>query len=235
MFFGNNEIRISAKTLLTLLILFVCLFLNKYFWICLLLMASIISFFEFNNLLKKIFIKQKIKIYLLNIISFFYLFFFIYIGNYYYGSLNLILILAVCIFSDTGGYLVGNLIGGKKLTKISPNKTISGSAGSFIFSLFSIVFLTYITDILIKIDYSLKIISNDLFFLVFICLFLSLICQLGDLFFSYFKRLAKVKDTGSILPGHGGLLDRIDGFIFVLPAAYLIQRIFLEMKKKLQY
>ena len=212
-------------SLVLLLILFLCLFFNKFLWIYLLLMASIVSFFEFNNLLKKIYKKQKSIIYSFNIISFFYLIFFIYIGNYYYGSLNLILILAVSIFSDTGGYLVGKLIGGKKLTKISPNKTISGCVGSFIFSLFSIVFITYISGFLIKIDYSLEIISEDLFSLIIICLFLSLICQLGDLFFSYFKRLAKVKDTGNMLPGHGGLLDRIDGFIFVLPAAYLIQRI----------
>ncbi len=212
-------------SLALLLILFICIFLNKFLWICLLLIASIISFFEFNNLLKKIFIKQKNIIYLFNIISLVHLIFFIYIGNYYYGSINLILILAVCIFSDTGGYVVGNLIGGKKLTKISPNKTISGSIGSFIFSLFSIVFLTYTSVVLIEIDYSLKNISNDTFSLIIICLLLSLVCQLGDLFFSYFKRLAKVKDTGNILPGHGGLLDRIDGFIFVLPSAYLIERI----------
>ena len=91
--------------------------------------------------------------------------------------------------------------------------------------MFSIVFLTYTSVVLIEIDYSLKNISNDTFSLIIICLLLSLVCQLGDLFFSYFKRLAKVKDTGNILPGHGGLLDRIDGFIFVLPSTYLIERI----------
>ena len=91
----------------------------------------------------------------------------------------------MCIFSDTGGYVVGNLIGGKKLTKISPNKTISGSIGSFIFSLFSIVFLTYTSVVLIEIDYSLKNISNDTFSLIIICLLLSLISQLGDLFFIF--------------------------------------------------
>jgi len=220
-----NFLKRIFTSLVLLLILFVCLFLNKFLWIYLLLFSSAISFFEFNNLLKKIFKKKTNKIYLFNIISFFYLISFVYIGNYYYGSLNLILVLAVCIFSDTGGYLVGKLIGGKKLTKISPNKTISGSIGSFIFSLFSIIVLAYISDNLAKIDYSLKIISDDLIVLVFICLFLSLICQLGDLFFSYFKRLAKIKDTGNILPGHGGLLDRIDGFIFVLPSIFLIERL----------
>ena len=69
--------------------------------------------------------------------------------------------------------------------------------------------------------------SNSYYYLAPVCLFLSLICQLGDLFISYFKRKAKVNDTGSILPGHGGLLDRIDGVIFVIPAAYLLDKVFL--------
>ena len=109
----------------------------------------------------------------------------------------------------------------KKLTKISPNKTISGSIGSFIFSLFPIVIYWSLYNFTNNSNFyseiNLKLIST--------CLFLCLICQLGDLFISYFKRKAKVNDTGSILPGHGGLLDRIDGVIFVLPVAYLIDKI----------
>ena len=134
---------------------------------------------------------------------------------------RLLFIILICIFSDTGGYIIGNLIGGKKLTKISPNKTISGSIGSFIFSLFPIVIYWSLYNFTNNSNFyseiNLKLIST--------CLFLCLICQLGDLFISYFKRKAKVNDTGSILPGHGGLLDRIDGVIFVLPVAYLIDKI----------
>ena len=131
------------------------------------------------------------------------------------------MILLICILSDTGGYIVGKSIGGKKLTKISPNKTISGSFGSFLFS----VFLIIIFEKFKKITF----ISNNIFniyILIYICLLLSLICQLGDLFISYFKRKANVKNTGSLLPGHGGLLDRIDGIIFVLPIAYILDRLF---------
>ena len=125
----------------------------------------------------------------------------------------------ICIFSDTGGFIIGKLIGGKKLTKISPNKTIAGSIGSFIFSLFPLIFFTYIKEFRFHDDI-------DLINLFLISLLLSLICQLGDLFVSYFKRKAKVKDTGNILPGHGGLLDRIDGLIFVLPSAFIVDKIF---------
>ena len=128
----------------------------------------------------------------------------------------------ICILSDVGGYVIGNLIGGKKLTKISPNKTISGSIGSFVFSLFSIIILwSYynFTD-------DGNLVNDNFLNLIPTCLFLCLVCQLGDLFISYFKRRAKVNDTGSILPGHGGLLDRTDGVIFVLPAAYLLDKVF---------
>ena len=129
----------------------------------------------------------------------------------------MLFVLSICIFSDTGGYVVGKSIGGKKLTKISPNKTISGSIGSFIFSLFPVLLFLIISN-----SYLLK---NNILFLISVCLFLSLICQLGDLLISFFKRKAKAKDTGTILTGHGGLLDRIDGFIFVLPASFILFKI----------
>ncbi len=120
-------------------------------------------------------------------------------------------ILSICFFSDIGGYVIGKLIGGKKLSKISPNKTISGSIGSFLFSIFPLL-LFYNYN---QYEYFISI-NNFLF-----CLIISLVCQLGDLFISYLKRKAKIKDTGMILPGHGGLLDRTDGIIFAVPFAYL--------------
>jgi len=123
-----------------------------------------------------------------------------------------IFILSICFFSDIGGYIIGKLIGGKKLTIISPNKTISGSIGSFSFSIFPLL-LFYNYN-----QYEYFFSTNNLLF----CLIISLVCQLGDLFISYLKRKAKIKDTGFILPGHGGLLDRVDGIIFAVPFAYLL-------------
>ena len=121
-------------------------------------------------------------------------------------------VISICFFSDIGGYAIGRAIGGKKLTKISPNKTVSGSIGSFLFSILPLL-LFYNFD---QYEYSFSI-NNILF-----CLLISLVCQLGDLFISYLKRKAKIKDTGFILPGHGGLLDRVDGIIFAVPFAYLL-------------
>jgi len=187
----------------------------------------LVLFIEFSNLVNKIWKKNKNTIVIVNIFSLLFLVIFIFVSFDYHSEipLSLVFIFLICIFSDTGGYVIGNLVGGRKLTKISPNKTISGSIGSFIFSLIPILMLFYFyefSDIKKYSMYALK----DYYYLIPICLFLSLICQLGDLFISYFKRKAEVKNTGSILPGHGGLLDRIDGVIFVLPAAYLIDKIF---------
>ena len=201
---NSNLSKRILTSIFLLFILFVCLFTKKFLWIYLLIIASIISFFEFNFLNKKIFKKKKDKFYILNIISLIYLGFFVFTGYNYYNTFSLLIIFLICILSDTGGYLVGKTIGGKKLTKISPNKTISGSIGSFIFSLISIpIFFLFFED---KLKSYLTLKTINIFELSLICLFLSLICQLGDLLISYFKRQAKVKDTGSILPGHGGLL-----------------------------
>ena len=130
----------------------------------------------------------------------------------------------ICVFSDIGGYVFGKTFGGKKLTKISPNKTISGSIGSFILSYigFFVIYL-YFSDLLF--------VRLQIEALVFIPFFISLICQLGDLFISYYKRRAKIKNTGNLIPGHGGLLDRIDGMIFVFPFTYLILSINLNHLK----
>ena len=124
-------------------------------------------------------------------------------------------ILSICFFSDIGGYVLGRTIGGKKLTKISPNKTISGCIGSFSFSLLSLI-IFYNFD---KYEYPFSITN------IFFCLVISLVCQLGDLFISYLKRKAKIKDTGVILPGHGGLLDRVDGLLLAVPFSYILLKL----------
>ena len=126
-----------------------------------------------------------------------------------------LLIITICIFTDIGGYIFGKIFKGPKLTKVSPKKTYSGVFGGFLLSLIAgLIFNNYFF-----IDQ--KIFNKDLF-LIMLILFISTISQLGDLIISYFKRKAKIKDTGKIIPGHGGLLDRIDGMIFVFPIFYLI-------------
>ena len=130
------------------------------------------------------------------------------------GLLFFLFIILICIFTDIGGYVFGKVFKGPKLTKISPNKTYSGVFGSFLISLSAgLFFLQYTnTDFL----------GNDSSKILPAILFISLISQLGDLIISYFKRKAKLKNTGNILPGHGGLLDRIDGMIFVIPIIFIL-------------
>ena len=123
-------------------------------------------------------------------------------------------ILIVCVSTDIGGYIFGKIFKGPKLIKISPKKTYSGVIGGY---LMSIIFYY----LFINLNYGDEINSNDFIFILLI----STISQLGDITISYFKRLSKIKDTGKILPGHGGLLDRIDGMIFAFPAAYIIFKI----------
>tara|TARA_S200000501_G_scaffold378875_1_gene444436 strand:- start:5647 stop:6162 length:516 start_codon:yes stop_codon:yes gene_type:complete len=127
-------------------------------------------------------------------------------------------ILLICIFTDIGGYIFGKTFKGPKITKISPNKTYSGLIGSYIFSM---LFLSiYFSSSFI---YSQSIIITlDTFIFIF---FVSTISQLGDIIVSYFKRLSKIKDTGQIIPGHGGLLDRVDGMIFAFPFSYVFLKI----------
>ena len=132
-------------------------------------------------------------------------------NNYYKDFLFIIII---CIFTDIGGYIFGKIFKGPKLTKISPKKTYSGAFGGF--------FLPLTAGLVVyEYEYTDQIPDAGLYFLILILL-ISLISQIGDLIISYFKRKAKLKDTGKILPGHGGLLDRIDGMIFVFPFCYLI-------------
>ena len=131
---------------------------------------------------------------------------------------NFLFIITICIFTDIGGFIFGKIFKGPKLTKISPKKTYAGVFGGLILSFVTgFIFWHYVDNGRILPD-------EEIIILIFI-LFISLISQIGDLIISYFKRKAKLKDTGKILPGHGGLLDRIDGMIFVFPFCYLITMI----------
>jgi phosphatidate cytidylyltransferase len=159
------------------------------------------------------------KFLFLNILTFLYVFLIFFQLSYQIhkieGPIFFLLVISVCFFSDIGGYFVGKLIGGKKLSKISPNKTISGTIGSFIFSVMPLL-------VIVQFDYT----DLELSFITFtLIILISFVNQMGDLFISFLKRKAKIKDTGKILPGHGGILDRVDGIIFALPFSYLILKI----------
>ncbi len=146
------------------------------------------------------------------ILSFFSIY---YIRNQFNGEyLYLLFVLFICVATDIGGYIIGNLIKGPKLSKISPKKTYSGMLGGF---LFSIIFSYFFLKSPI-IEYT-KNINLEIFIFIII---ISAISQFGDLVVSYFKRVSKIKDTGKLIPGHGGILDRIDGMIFALPLSLII-------------
>ena len=184
-----------------------------------LLLIFVFSWIEFSFLFEKIFKKKKNFFYfkyIFKFVIFIYLLFFIniivdeFLLNQPNISQNILFVITVCIFSDIGGFVFGKIFKGKKLTKISPNKTFAGMYGSFILTIiFTIIYCHYL-----NID-NLKIYIIN-------CLLISLVCQLGDLFVSYLKRKSNVKDTGNILPGHGGILDRIDGILFALPFGILL-------------
>ena len=137
--------------------------------------------------------------------------------------LDFLLILIICITTDIGGYIFGKIFKGPKLIKISPNKTYAGMIGSFLLSI--------ITSYLFAIKYDYTFLQNqnlfEDFYFIFLVFIISSVSQIGDLTISYFKRLSKIKNTGNIFPGHGGLLDRIDGMIFAFPFIFIISKILL--------
>jgi len=208
------ELKKRIITSIFLLLLLVAMFLYTFVLIISLIIISVIAWIEFYALISKIFKKNNLKH---KTLRFFYkaisllflliLVFFIIDIKINSPELELIIIYSIyiSIMTDIGGLIFGKIFGGKKLTRISPKKTISGSIGSFIFSLLLIpIFIKYF-DVFTVLD------------LVLITLLISLISQAGDLYISYLKRLAGVKDTSDLLPGHGGVLDRIDGIIFSIP------------------
>ena len=186
---------------------------GSYFFNLFILICLIISFYEWYLMSKSKF--YNIPGYLFLTISFSTLY--ILRNNTDFGLPTIILILIICISTDTGGYVFGKTFKGPKIIKISPNKTYSGMFGSFLFSIIFIsLFLNYNNTYIID---SAKIISlMDFMFIIII----SSISQIGDIFVSFFKRKSKIKNTGKLIPGHGGILDRIDGMIFAFPASYLI-------------
>ena len=216
----NKELIKRIITSIFLIILLSLVFFYNYLLIIMLIIISILTWIEFYGLIVKIFTKNKFKINFIKIfikgISIIYLSLFsvlIFDGitetdpNF---KINMAYLFSICVCSDIGGLIFGKTFKGRKLTRISPNKTISGSIGSFTLSLLlAPIFYLYFDQF------------SRFYNLIFISITVSLSCQLGDLFISYLKRKAKVKDTGDLLPGHGGVLDRIDGMLFALPVGII--------------
>ena len=179
-----------------------------YFLLFFLLTIFFIANYELFSVFKKI-----TNILFLDLILIFALFSIFYLAEKSLWLLLWVIILVIC--SDVGGYVFGKIFKWKKLTNISPKKTVSGVLGSFLFALLSVFIIQFIIEILHPSSYLLKnnFLKPEFFFLAIV---FSLVAQAGDLTISYFKRLEKIKDVGKILPGHGGIFDRIDGLIFVV-------------------
>jgi len=210
----NSNIKKRILTSVLLISLLIGMFYYSYIMIVSLIIIAILSWIEFYALISKILKKNNLNDRFLRFIyktlSLFYLSGLVYLilaieSEYSNLKIYLLYSMLVAILSDIGGLVCGKIFKGKKLTKISPNKTISGSIGSFIFSLLLIPFF-----------YKNQV-DQTILNLFLITIIISLISQLGDLFISFLKRKAKVKDTSDLLPGHGGVLDRIDGIMFTIP------------------
>ena len=207
----NELFKRIVSSMILIPLVFLMISLGSYFFNTLILICLLIVSYEWFMMTKK-------KIYIFfGYIFFMFSFYSIYkIRNIYEEGFEFVLlIMLICICTDIGGFIFGKIFKGPKLTKVSPNKTYSGAIGAY--------FLTMLTIFILdtqNIDFNLKILSSLNIYLFIILI--STISQIGDIFISYFKRLSKIKDTGKIIPGHGGLLDRVDGMIFAFPFSYII-------------
>ena len=212
----NKELKkriVSSVVLMPIVFFFVIK--GSFLFNILILICFLITFYEWHNM------TRKKSYYLPGIFFLFFSFYTVYQIRTNSPELEyerFMFILLICISTDLGGYIFGKILKGPKLTKISPKKTLSGVIGGYLISII-------ILSLYFKSTFS-SLQKYELTFGIFIVILLiSTISQLGDIIISYFKRLSKIKDTGKIIPGHGGLLDRIDGMIFAFPFSYLIFKI----------
>ncbi len=204
----ENILKKRIQTSLVLLILVYFMITNNMISTYALIVFGVLSVIEFFQISKKIILKKFFR-YLFNFLFIIYLslfcYFFFIFSNLSFLKIILYTVLFGCIASDIGGYVFGKIFKGPKITKISPNKTFSGALGSIIFTC-------------LVVSSSLFFFTNNFSQLVIILsVIISLSCQIGDLFFSFLKRKAKIKDTGTFFPGHGGILDRMDGILLGIP------------------
>ena len=200
----SNELikRVLSSIILIPLVLYFIL-AGSFYFIFFTIICFLVASYEWHRMTKKINYK------LLGLVFLIFSFYTFYesLNDYYIG----IFVLLICVATDVGGYIFGKIFKGPKLIKISPNKTYSGMIGGYFLSLISL-------------SYFLNWINHEISINWFIVtILISTISQIGDIIISYFKRLSKIKNTGKIIPGHGGLLDRIDGMIFAFPFFYIIE------------
>lgn len=209
-----NELSKRLITSFVLGLIFFFSIINQIILILVLLIIFFQLYYEFFYILNKIISYKKknllyfvLLITLIYILTFILSIAFILLDKQNNNFIILIMTISVCIASDIGGYTFGRVFKGKKLTRISPRKTYSGLVGAYILSVISSNLIFY--------DYF------SLDYIIIFTILVSTVSQIGDLFISYLKRIAKIKDTGKFLPGHGGLLDRLDGIIFAIPFALI--------------
>ena len=208
----SNNFKQRVYTSLVLLTFVFLIFSFNIFLIYFLIIMGVLSILEFIQIINIIF-KNKFRRILINLFFIIYIFIFcilfFLLSNLEGLKLILFILLLSCVASDIGGYILGKIFKGPKITKISPKKTYAGAVGSFLFTLI-IMYL-----------FSFYFIDLQIYKIIFISFMTSLFCQLGDLFFSLLKRKAKLKDTGKILPGHGGVIDRLDGIFLGIPVGFV--------------
>ena len=213
-----NELqkRILSSIILIPLVLFL-LIKGSYFFNIFLLICLFFTIYEWYLISQKKFYCLPGLIYIS--ISFYFVYL---LRNDYDGKYTLfLLILIICVSTDIGGYIFGKIFKGPKLTKISPNKTYMGMIGGFILSFVSAsIYLDYFNYNIINSA------QNYNFYNSFFVIIISMISQIGDILISYFKRLSKIKNSGNLIPGHGGILDRIDGMLFAFPFSFLMFLLF---------
>ena len=206
-----NVFKKRIYTSIALFLLFLLIFKSNLILVYSLIVLSTLSLLEFLSITKKIF-QNKFFFLLTNFFFIFYVFIFcilfFYFANVVQLQIILFILLICCMASDVGGFIFGKIFKGPKLTRISPNKTISGAIGSLIFS--NLLFSSMVFFFMSQINYLIFIVAT----------ITSISCQFGDLLFSFLKRKAKIKDTGNFLPGHGGVLDRLDGIFIGVPFGF---------------
>ena len=213
------ELKKRIFTSFFLFSLLILMFSYSFIFIISLIIIATITWIEFYALISKIFKKNSFKDRLKRLsakgVSLMYLLFIVFLILTNLESRNYIFFtLMISIFSDIGGLTIGKIFKGRKLTKISPNKTVSGATGSLFFSILLIpFFLNYLN-------------FPNMYSVIFYTILISITTQLGDLFISFLKRKAVVKNTSDLLPGHGGFLDRVDGIIFAVPMGILLLNFF---------